>query len=345
VLEVDVLTSIFTTLSQPRRDDLEIDCDLDLEIEVEIEAESGEMSVRDDERAEREGVASGERACVPNLYAEEEEDEPTQGGGAALRRIQLDPTIRRIDEPAMLSAPLVIVAGGFTDEGTKRPNNEDAMLLLDEHALYVVADGMGGHAGGEVASQLAVDAMEATFLDHPTNATLLSNIPVRAVELVQGLAAANEAIRGEAARSPWLSEMGTTIVAALFCPENGRAYVAHVGDSRCYRLREGELEQVTTDHTLAEFGITGREANRLSRAVGSNGIVEVDLGVLEVRPGDTFLLCSDGITKALSDDLILGILQRDTAPLDTAAQLIARANALRARDNVTAVVVRVGQSA
>jgi protein phosphatase len=281
---------------------------------------------------------------VPDLVSDDEGDEPTRGGGAVVHRIRLDEEIDAIeDEPTGRFVPLEIRAGGRTDEGTKRANNEDALLMLDESRLYVVADGMGGHEGGEVASQLAVDAVASTFSSRGGAVRVDSNIPPHAVELMESFAAANEAIRAAAAKTPRLSEMGTTVVAARFCPESARVYVAHVGDSRCYRMRAGLLQQITTDHTLAELGATGRMANRLSRAVGAHGVIEVDLEVLELREGDVFLLCSDGITKALNDTLILEILQREIEPEDAAWALIARANALRARDNVTALVVRVSE--
>jgi protein phosphatase len=281
---------------------------------------------------------------VPSLTSDDGSEEPTRGGGAAVHRIRLDEDIEAIeDEPTGRYIPLRIRAGGRTDEGTKRSNNEDALLMLEKSSLYVVADGMGGHEGGEVASRLAVEAVAATFSDKGETPSLDSTIPPHAVELMQSFAAANEAVRAAAAKTPWLSEMGTTVVAALFCPCSGRVYVAHVGDSRCYRMRDGQLQQITTDHTLGELGATGRMAHRLSRAVGSHGIVEVDLEVLELREGDVFLLCSDGINKALTDPLILEILQREVDPEDAAWALIARANALKARDNITALVVRVDE--
>jgi protein phosphatase len=218
------------------------------------------------------------------------------------------------------------------------------MLVLESEALYVVADGMGGHAGGEIASQLAIEAMANTFLETNSPPCVLSNIPPRAMQLVQGFAAANEAIRSTAAKTPWLSEMGTTVVAVRFSPDRGRVYIGHVGDSRCYRFRQGKLDQLTRDHTMAEYGVSGKDAKRLSRAVGSNGIVEADLAVLIPREGDVFLLCSDGLTKTLSEAMIVEILSQEPDPDDAARELIARAKELRARDNVTVVVVRVAES-
>jgi serine/threonine protein phosphatase PrpC len=275
---------------------------------------------------------------------EDEDDEPTTGGGAAVRKLHCE-VDAAFDEPTGTFRLFELSAGARTDPGTKRANNEDSMLVLEDESLFVVADGMGGHAGGEVASQLAVEAMASTFLEKARTPCILSNVPPRAVQLVQGFAAANEAIRSAASKNPVLSDMGTTVVAARFCPNKGRAYIGHVGDSRCYRLRESKLEQITKDHTLAEYGVVGRESHALSRAVGSNGIVETDLVVVEPREGDVFLLCSDGLNKSLSDDVIHEVLDNEPDPDRAAAELIARANTARARDNVTAIVVRIGAGA
>jgi serine/threonine protein phosphatase PrpC len=278
---------------------------------------------------------------VPDLYQDEdEEDEPTTGGGAVVRKIRHEDDAQA-DEPTGVHALFDLRSGGRTDVGAKARANEDALLLLEGESLFVVADGMGGHVGGEVASQLAIEAIASTFVDHGTAPLLLSNVPPRAVKLVQGFAAANEAIRSTASKSQRLSQMGTTVVAARFCPKKGRVYIGHVGDSRCYRLRSGVLEQITQDHTMAEYGVLGKDARRLSRAVGSNGIVEADLVVLAPRAGDVFLLCSDGLTKTLSEPMIVEILLREPDPESAAQELIRVANQLRARDNVTAVVVRV----
>ncbi len=277
---------------------------------------------------------------IPCLYADEgEEEEPTMGGGAAVRSLRIESDAAR-DEPTGCHR-FALESGGRTDIGMKRRANEDAMLLLDAETLYVVADGMGGHAGGAVASRLAVDAMATSFLDESTTPCLLANVPPRGAELVQGFAAANEAIRSAASKSPRLSDMGTTVVALRFCPGKGRAYIGHVGDSRCYRLRDNRLEQMTRDHTLAELGVSGRESNRLSRAVGTSGVVEADLVVVAPREGDVFLLCSDGLTKTLSNAVIRDVLRSQPNPKAAAHELVSLANDDGARDNVTAVVVRI----
>jgi protein phosphatase len=279
---------------------------------------------------------------VPDLYGEEDEDddEPTKGGGAVVRKLYVEETAA-VDEPTGAHALFELRAGGRTDNGTRARNNEDAMLLLAQEHLYVVADGMGGHAGGEIASQLAIEALAATFVDEDASPISMPNVPPRAMQLVQGFAAANEAIRSNASKNPRLFEMGTTVVAARFIPRKGRVYIGHVGDSRCYRLRGGKFEQVTRDHTMAEYGLSGKDARRLTRAVGSNGIVEADLVVLRPHDQDVFLLCSDGLTKALTDEMIAAILTKEPDPETAARELILYARARKASDNVTAIVVRV----
>jgi protein phosphatase len=283
--------------------------------------------------------------AIPDLYGDEDEiDEPTTGGGAAVRTLHVEDDAV-VDEPTGCHPRFTLNVGGRTHAGMKRRTNEDAMLILDEETLYVVADGMGGHAGGEVASQLAVDAIASSFLEKDDVPCVLTNVPLRGAELVQSFAAANEAVRSIASREPLLREMGTTVVALRFCPRKGRAYIGHVGDSRCYRLRDGDLQRLTRDHTLGELGATGREAHRLSRAVGANGIVEADLAVVQPQEDDVFLLCSDGLTKSLPEDDIADVLRRERDPEVAAQVLVVRANEAGARDNVTAVVVRVAPSA
>ena len=271
---------------------------------------------------------------------DDDDEEPTLGGGASVRNVHCEPAAEG-EQPAAGRALFAVHAAGRTDTGRRRQANEDALLVMRKQTVYAVADGMGGHAGGAVASQLAVEAIATAFIDGIESPCILSNVPPLAAELVQSLAAANESIRRAAARDVRLSDMGTTVVAARFCPERGRLYVGHVGDSRCYRLREGTLELLTRDHTMAELGVTGRGAVHLSRAVGPKGVVEADVAVLEPRAGDVYLLCTDGLTKMISDDEIRDVLVAEDTVESAAAMLVARANAEGGRDNVTALVVHV----
>lgn len=280
-------------------------------------------------------------ASVTVIEHEDPEDEPTMGGGAAVRNLSCEEDAEE-DVPTGCHPLFDLKAGGRTDVGRIRRGNEDALLLLGDESVFAVADGMGGHAGGEIASQLAVEAVAAVFTDEvETGPCILRNVPPRAAELVRSVAAANEAVRSRAAKNATLSDMGTTIVAARFCPFKGRLYVTHVGDSRCYRLRNGALQQLTTDHTLAELGYTGKEALHLSRAIGARGIVETDVTILEPRQGDVYLLCTDGLTRMLDDAAITDVLSGEPDPNEAAALLVRKANANGGRDNVTAVVVRI----
>jgi protein phosphatase len=234
-----------------------------------------------------------------------------------------------------------------SDVGRQRKRNEDAALVLETENVYAVADGMGGHQGGAIASQLAVEAITTTFLGAPRSG-VIPRVPPEAAMLVQSISAANESIRYLATRNANLAEMGTTVVAAMFRPECGRLYVAHVGDSRCYRWRDGVLEQLTRDHTVRAMDSKGGMVERLNRAVGPCGVVDVDLAVHVTRPGDKYLLCSDGISKMLSKDEIREALASGDSPQARARDLVERANAAGGKDNITALVVSVnskGQAA
>lgn len=263
--------------------------------------------------------------------------------GAAVGKYRCEPEARPDAPPG--STPLFdVTAAGETHRGMRRSSNEDALLMMRDEDVYVVADGMGGHEGGEIASRLAVDAIESTFRDDAVDVgTAHAQVPRRAAELVHSIGAANEAIHRAASRNSELSDMGTTLVAARFDASQGRLYVGHVGDSRCYRLRDGALEQLTRDHTMAELGVTGREGGYLSRAVGPKVLVETDVAVLEPHPGDVYLLCTDGLTKMVPDATIRSVLLDEETPADAASMLIGRANAAGGRDNVTVLVIRCGQ--
>lgn len=260
--------------------------------------------------------------------------------GASVRNYHCEPDAQR-DEPA--GAPRFdITAAGKTHRGRRRCSNEDALLVLESKDVYVVADGMGGHAGGEIASQLAIETIAAAFEDADLEVGALhAHVPLDAAELVQSIGAANEAVHRAAGSSDELSDMGTTIVAARFDAKKGRLCVGHVGDSRCYRLRDGTLKQITRDHTMAELGVTGRERGYLSRAVGPKVLVETDVAVIEPRPGDVYLLCTDGLTKMVSDAVIRTVLLDEKTPAAAASTLIGRANEAGGRDNVTALVIRI----
>jgi serine/threonine protein phosphatase PrpC len=240
-------------------------------------------------------------------------------------------------------ARLSILACGDSDPGKKRTRNEDSFLLLPDHSLFAVADGMGGHRGGAVASSLAVSALRDAFEQTAFEGEVQSDTPMppKGRELATALVRANSLVFQTAQEEPTLSEMGTTLVAARFSAEEQRVYVAHVGDSRCYRFRGSTLTQLTTDHTMRQFGIDGPRANDLFRVLGSDQNVSIDLLVDVPRREDIYLLCSDGLPKMVTKEQLEATL-RVESDLETALyRLIELANDAGGRDNITVILLRV----
>ncbi len=236
------------------------------------------------------------------------------------------------------------VAVARTHVGRERRNNEDAFAVVPHQRLAVVADGMGGHAAGEVASQMAVDDVCA-FVDAQQRAHSASAAPLkRAIEY------ANGTIFAEAQRAN--NNMGTTVVA--LCADHDGVRIAHVGDSRAYRFHapSRELECLTLDHSVANLmraaghhrvaAELGPNGECLARALGLGLSVDVDLQSAPYEPNDVFLLCTDGLTGPVDDNTIGAILRRNEHARDMgAAELIDTANAYGGPDNVTVVLVRV----
>jgi PPM family protein phosphatase len=232
-----------------------------------------------------------------------------------------------------------------SDVGRARSGNEDSYLC--GRTVFAVADGLGGHQGGEVASAAAVAPLAA--LDGRELAT-----PTEAAEaLAAAIQEANSAILERAAGDPSLWGMGTTMTAAAVTAD-GHLQLAHVGDSRAYLLREGALEQLTADHTVvAELVRRGRltpelaaihpERSILTRAVGLDPRIPVDTpDPLDLRPGDQYLLCSDGLTEAVPDPTIAELLSAKEDGDTACRSLIDAANEAGGPDNITVVLVRVG---
>jgi protein phosphatase len=225
----------------------------------------------------------------------------------------------------------VLRIGARTDVGRVRAGNEDSLLVSDDGRLIVVADGMGGHQGGEVASATAV-------------ATLRAEIEAgRSVE--DAVVAANRAVLERADGDPTLRGMGTTVTGGIV--EGSSLRIAHVGDSRAYLLRDGALRQVTVDHSVVaeliaagelteEEALVDRRRSMITRALGIERDVVVDL-----RAGDRLLLCSDGLTTMLRDPAIHGILTDTTDPDAAAVALVDAANAAGGADNITVIVADV----
>ena len=242
----------------------------------------------------------------------------------------------------MATAVVNYTAAAVSDRGRKRPSNEDAFGYSVEHGVYFVCDGMGGAAAGEIASSLAIDEMLRLL----TARTPSDSLPTVAE---QAVIAANEAIFSRSQRNYKLSGMGTTLVGLLV--EERHAFVVNVGDSRCYRLRNNHIEQITLDHSLVEEQVrlgrmTCSEAlrsplrNVITRALGTQSRVTPDIFELEAEPGDLYLLCSDGLTRELSDPLIESLLSVDL-PLDGLCdRLVMAANKAGGHDNITCLLVR-----
>jgi serine/threonine protein phosphatase PrpC len=247
---------------------------------------------------------------------------------------------------------------GTTDVGRKRNHNEDAFLLLPEESLYCVADGMGGHASGEVASRIAVEEMSEFFrtTGRDDEATWPFKMdPARAYDenrLLTGVKLANVRIFERAATDTRLKGMGTTIVAA-HVPKGGRTLlVGHVGDSRAYLFRKGALRQLTEDHSLLNDyrksrALTAEEIaafphkNVIVRALGMKDTVEVDVVREELEDGDVVLLCSDGLSGMVPDARLAELVRANAGDLRHAGQaLVDAANEAGGADNVTCVLVQ-----
>lgn len=242
---------------------------------------------------------------------------------------------------------------GVTDPGVKRENNEDAYLIVPEIGLAVLADGMGGHLAGEVASGIAVDIIRRNLIgafadgdagDDGDNLSLEARSIKSAVEL------ANSAIHEASTTRVECTGMGATVVAALL--HDNKICIAHVGDSRVYRLRNTKLEQVTEDHSMiqelvrrgfltAEEARTSINKNVVTRALGVEAHVQVDVHEHEVVEGDIYLLCSDGLSDVLPDQTIEEILMERQADFyDALNAMVERVNAEGGPDNVSIILVR-----
>lgn len=232
-------------------------------------------------------------------------------------------------------------AAGGTDTGRRRQNNEDSLLVDAERGFFIVADGMGGHAGGEIASALAVQ----------TAAEALGRGGHAPVALREAVAQANAAIFDFAARNHRMRGMGTTLTACVVAP-SGVMHLGHIGDSRAYRLRGGILEQLTVDHTWVQREVdAGRLSANAARTHALSHVITHALGVDEedapdiledtALPEDLLLLCSDGLTGMVDDTELAEILAVDAALPDLASTLIRTANAHGGVDNITVVLVRI----
>jgi protein phosphatase len=246
-----------------------------------------------------------------------------------------------------------------TNPGLVRSHNEDSVTFDADYGLVVLADGMGGYNAGEVASGIAVSVLSSEIRHHlqdasPEEKDPFSGEDVGVVLLRDNVQKANSSIFHAAESQPQYSGMGTTIVAGLFYDD--RVAVAHVGDSRMYRLRGEVFETVTRDHSLLQEQIdsgmiskadarTSKNKNLVTRAVGIDAEVEPEVHVYDVEVGDIYLLCSDGLNDMVPDEEIGATLQMLKANLPLAAtELIQLANDNGGRDNVSVILVKVNGS-
>jgi serine/threonine protein phosphatase PrpC len=232
-------------------------------------------------------------------------------------------------------------SGGRTDVGRMRQVNQDTPLLADGRQLWAVADGMGGHNGGEVASDMAVQSLQAHFGDAGRDLDAL----------LDAAAAANTAVNDAAQEDPDLRGMGTTLVAIAVTDDDELAYV-NIGDSRIYLFRNGELSRLTVDHSLVEEMVregtispeearTHPRRNVVTRALGIEPWARFDGNTIVPYTGDRFMLCSDGLFNEVEEDRIAGVLRRLDDPADASSELVRLANEGGGRDNITVVIVDV----
>ncbi len=252
-----------------------------------------------------------------------------------------------------------IIAAGMSDVGQQREHNEDSFCILPEYDLFIVADGMGGHRAGDVASKMATHTIASFFqATSKEDATwpfhFDPHLSVEENRLITGIKVANKRIFEASSRYREVHGMGTTVVGALFSRERGRMYVAHVGDSRAYRVRNGEITQLTRDHSLLNDyllvmpDMTQEQRDELpknviTRALGMQDSVVVDLVPEQPQAGDLYVLCSDGLSGMITDEVICELVTSADDVQEAARALVERANANGGEDNITVVVLRVAE--
>jgi protein phosphatase len=253
----------------------------------------------------------------------------------------------------VINKGLKLIVNGLTHVGQVREHNEDYIDWDTSRGLIMLADGMGGHNAGEVASALSVNSIKDALYEvlNPEN-------PVEELEhneiVRQAIIYANDEINRHAAEHPACAGMGTTIVMSLF---HGNSVVfAHVGDSRIYRLRNNKLEQMTSDHSLVqemvdngflteEEAMNSASRNLITRALGIADVVEVDTNQDTIEIGDIYLYCSDGLTDLVTDKEILAILNKNADDTETAVQqLVTAANEKGGKDNISVILVSLNKA-
>ncbi|MGK4004735.1 Stp1/IreP family PP2C-type Ser/Thr phosphatase [Sorangium sp. So ce1036] len=246
----------------------------------------------------------------------------------------------------------------MTDVGRQRKHNEDNVLVKSELGLYVVADGMGGHNAGNIASALATKSLDNFF-----EATRAGNLPgpvpadeqaldPEARRVVAAIRKANHDVFVISNTYSQHQGMGSTVVAAYVSRDTDQIHVGHVGDSRCYRIRHGEIEQLTKDHSLINDALALKPdlsqdelarlpKNIITRALGMKDAVKVDIRSEHIEPGDAFLLCSDGLSGMISEQQMLDVFEGTQDPHEACEMLIALANEAGGTDNISALIIRI----
>lgn len=251
-----------------------------------------------------------------------------------------------------------IISYGMTDLGRHRIRNEDAFLVSEPLSLFVVADGMGGHLGGEYASHLAVNTIEEVVkvIAEDPDATLSYNIDFTPGDpkslLRYSIQTASRRIFAKSLEDSSLRGMGTTVVVALF--QNNTLYLANVGDSRGYLIRGKRIKQITVDHSLVEEQVRAgvislneaknhRFKNVITRSVGFQEDVIIDVITHKSKPGDRYLLCTDGLSNMISDKEIYDVVINNSLK-DSCSRLVELANERGGDDNITVVMAEVKES-
>ena len=249
------------------------------------------------------------------------------------------------------------IAAGLSDVGLQREHNEDSFVVLKEYDLFVVADGMGGHRAGDVASKLATETI-SEFFKSTANEDVTwpfhfdTNLSEEENRLLTGIRVANRQIFERSTRSREFHGMGTTVVGAMFSPRKKRMYIGHVGDSRCYRVRKGAIQLMTRDHSLindyllampdlSEEQRSELPKNVITRALGMQDQVVVDLQHDTPEDGDVYVLCSDGLSGMIVDEEIQRIITSANNIGEACRKLIEKANEHGGEDNITAVLIKI----
>lgn len=231
----------------------------------------------------------------------------------------------------------------LTDPGVLRSVNQDSYYSDPDNRYFIVADGMGGHAGGQEASSIATQAIKDYLNDHWNN----SSIPTTEL-LKNALEQANKSILNDQTSHPERGDMGTTVVMIAF--REGKNWSAHIGDSRLYCFHQGKMLQITEDHTwvgraMRSGDLTPEQAKThpwrhvLSQCLGRRDLHHYDINSFEIEPGDVLLLCSDGLTEEVPDDLIQDYLKNNPDPQDCVKALIQAAKDAGGSDNITVILV------